>query len=110
MTTLISDFLCADAEVFPSVGTIRETRVGPPILVPVARIGDIGIGKSEIALGLWIVRRFVPEIDLLTVLLLYFLIHVGHVDRLFLVGRGWREKHEQIMALLRGGLRGGLCR
>src|SRR5207244_5001329 len=100
MAGLVANPLGADPQIFPGIGTIRETRVGPPVLVPVAGIRDVGIGKSEVALGLWIVSGFVREIDLLAVLLLHFLVYLGHVNGLFLVGRRRREQHEKVVTLL----------
>src|SRR5947208_1805651 len=85
-------FLGAHAQIFPGIGTTRETRVGPPVLMPVAGIRDVRIGKSEVALGLWIVSGFVCEIDFLAVLLFHFLVHVGHVNGLLLVSRGRRGR------------------
>src|SRR6266849_2686508 len=106
MAGLVADFFGAGAQLLPGIGAIRETRVGPPILVPVAGIRDVRIGKSEIALGLWIVSGFVGEIDLLAVAFLDFLVDRAHIDGLFLVGGGRGEKHKQVMTLARGGLRG----
>jgi len=104
MAGLVANLLGADAQIFPSIGTIRKTRVGPPVLVPVAGIRDVRIGKSKVAFGLWIVCRFVREIDFLAVLLLHFLVHMRHVNGLLLVGRGRREQHENIVPLLCRGL------
>src|SRR6266436_6542886 len=104
MAGLVANLFGADAQIFPGIGTIGETRVGPPVLVPVAGIRDVGIGKSEVALGLWIVSGFVREIDLLAVLLLHFLVYLGHVNGLLLVGRRRREQHEKVVTLLCRGL------
>src|SRR2546426_2352702 len=109
MAGLVTDFFCADAELFVGVRTIRETGVGPPVFVPVAGIGDIGIGESEIALSFWIVGGLVPQIDLFAVALFDFLVDIGHVNSLLFVGSGGREKHEEVVALLGGGLGSGLC-
>src|SRR5205814_242543 len=84
--------------------------VGPPVFMPVAGIRDVGIGKSEVALGFWIVSRFVREIDLLAMLLLHFLVYMRHVNGLLFVGRGRGKKHEQVVALSRRSLRGSLGR
>src|SRR6266851_2325197 len=108
MAGLVADFFGTDAQFLPSIGAIGETDIGPPILVPVAGIGDVGIGKSKIALGLWIVSGFVGEIDLLAVAFLDFLVDRAHIDGLLLVGGGRGEKHEQVVALSRRSLRGSL--
>ena len=107
MACLIPDFLGAGSQIVPGIGTIREPRLRPPVLLPVARIWNVGIGKSEITLGLWIVGRLVREVDLLAVLLLHFLVHMRHVNGLLLVGAGRRKQHQQVMSLLCRGLGGG---
>src|SRR6202140_1755781 len=99
MARLVPDLLRADAHILPGIGTIRESSLGPPVLVPVARIRHIGIGKSKIFLCLRIVSRFMREIDLLAVPLLHVLVHMRHIDRLLLVGLGRRVKHEQVVPL-----------
>src|SRR5437762_1064512 len=105
-----ADLLGADAELFISVRAIRETRLGPPVLVPIAWIGDVGIGKSEITPGLWIVGGPVGKIDFLAVPLLDLLVDLGHIDGLLLIGRRGREQHDEVVPpagrSLRGGLRG----
>src|SRR6266436_8902972 len=106
MAGLVAYFFGTDTQLLPGIGAIREACVGPPILVPVAGIRDVGIGKSEIAFSLWIVSGFVGEIDLFAVAFLDFLIDRTHIDGLFLVGGGRREKHEEVMTLARRGLRG----
>src|SRR6266571_2709001 len=108
MAGLVADFLGADTEVFPGIGAVGETRLSPPIFVPVARIGNVGIRECEIALGLWIVGGLVGQVDLLPVLFLHFLVDMGHVDGLLLIGGGRGKKHEKIVTLLRGGFGGGV--
>src|SRR5229473_179758 len=110
MAGLVADFFGADAQLLPGIGAIGETDIGPPILVPVAGIGDVGIGKSEIALGLWIVSGFVGQIDFLAVAFLDFLVDRAHIDGLFLVGGGGRKKHEEIVAFFGGCFGGGFGR
>src|SRR6266481_1192742 len=104
MTGLVADFLGADTQIVVSIWAIRETRVGPPVFVPVAGIGHVGIGKSEVALGFWIVSRLMREIDLLSVPFFNFLIHMGHINGLLFVGRGRREQHKKVVTLLCRGL------
>src|SRR2546430_1508279 len=82
MAGLVADLFCADAELLISIRAIRETGVGPPVLVPIARIGDVGIGKSKIALGFRVVGGLVGQVDFLAVPFLDFLVDVGHIDGL----------------------------
>src|SRR5258708_17872741 len=104
MAGLVADFFCADAQILPCVRAVRVTRVRPPVLMPVPRIGSVSVRKSEVSLGSWIVGGLMRQIDLLAVLFLHFLVHMGHVNGLLFVGRGRREKHEQVVALLRRSL------
>src|SRR5713226_1222454 len=106
MAGLVADFFCADAQILPGVRAVRVTCVRPPVLMPVAGIGSVSVRKSEVSLGFWIVGGLVRQIDLLAVLRLHFLVHMGHVNGLLLVGRGRREKHEQVVAFSRRSLGG----
>src|SRR6185437_13842533 len=86
---------------------------GPPVIVPISRIGNVGIGKSEVLLGLGIVGGLLRQIDFLSVLALDLLIHVRHIQGLRLEGGRRREKHEQVVSLFGGNFgrcaRGELC-
>src|SRR5260370_21398327 len=105
MARLVADFLGADTEVFPGIGAVGETGFSPPIFVPVARIGSVGVRKSEVSLGLWIVGGLVGQVDLLPVLFLHFLVDTGHLDGLLLICRRRAKKSENIVYLLRRRLR-----
>src|SRR5712692_4418839 len=108
MSCFVPDFLCADAQILPGVRAVGVTRVRPPVLMPVAGIGSVSVRKSEVSLGFWVVSGLVCQIYLLAVLLFDFLVDMGHINGLLLVGGGRREKHEEVMALLRRGLGSGL--
>src|SRR6266852_836652 len=108
MAGLVANLLGAHAQVLPGVRAVRVTRVRPPVLMPVAGIGSVSVRKGEVPLGFWIVGGLVRQIDLLAVLLLHFLVHMGHVKSLLLVGRRRRKKHEQVVTLLCRGLGSGL--
>ena len=74
---------------------------GPPVFVPVARIGSVRIREGKILFRLRVVSGLVRQIDLLAVLLFHFLVDMGHVnDLLFISGRRG-EEHEDVMALFR---------
>src|SRR2546427_780616 len=92
MAGLVADFLGAGAQIIVGIGPVRIAGLGPPILVPVARIAGVGIRKREIPLGLRVVGGLVRQINLLAMLLLHLLVNVGHVQGLLLIGRWWREK------------------
>ena len=103
----VPDLLGPLQQVVVRVGPVGISRLRPPVLVPVAGVGRVGVRKGEVLLGLRVVRRLVREIDLLPVLLLDLLVHVRHVDDLGLVGRRRRQEHEEVVSLLRRDLRGG---
>src|SRR2546430_7639277 len=77
---------------------------------PIAWIGDVRIGKSEIALGYRVVGVLVGQVDFLAVPFLDFLVDVGHIDGLLLIGCRGREQQHEVVPLagrsLGGGLRG----
>src|ERR1700674_704107 len=106
MAGRITDLFGADAQIVIRIGSIRKTRLGPPILVPVARIRSVGIGKREILLRFRIVCGLVRQIDFFAVLLFDFLVYVRHVNGLLFVGRRGREKHEEVVPLPGRGLGG----
>src|SRR5260370_10569556 len=107
MTALVANLLRSGAQVVIRVRAVGITGFGPPILVPVAGIGSVGIRKSKIFLGLGVGGGLVRQFNFFPVLLLYFRIDVGHVNDLILQRGRRREEHEEIVPLLRLDLGSG---
>src|ERR1700731_1107063 len=107
MAASVANLFRAGAEIIIRVGPVGVARFSPPVFVPVARIGRVSVQKGEISLRFRIVCGLVRQIDFLAVLFLDLLIHMGHINRRVLVGRGRREEHEEVVAFLRGDFGGG---
>src|ERR1044071_4037566 len=94
VAVLVADLLGALAQVVPGVRPLGEAGLGPPVLVVVAGVRDVGVRECEVALRLGVEGRLLGKLDHLAVLLLDLLDDVRHVDRLLLErGRG-RQEHE----------------
>src|SRR5947209_304624 len=71
MSGPVSDLFGSGAQVVIGVRAIGKTGFGPPIFMPVARIGSVSIRKSKILFGLGVESGLVRQVNLLAVLLLH---------------------------------------
>src|ERR1700675_3324803 len=110
MAALVADFFRARAEIVIGVGAVGIASFRPPVLVPIAGIGGVGVRECEISLGLRVVGGLVRQVNFLAVFLFHFLVHVGHVNGDVFVGGGRRKEHEKVVAFLRGNFGGGAGR